>query len=179
MIFADLERSRFFNRVNKQNTILVRKVMDINSTSASPNLPTEATAAGDRETYPNHTETVDRSPAEAMRSLVVASSLKQGLEAWKAQLERMLVHSRTLTSFERPVGASVHQASNPSNVSRIGTHDESPSMTTRQADFEDAAERIEHRLVELIGEYNEKMQEIATTINHLELATQLVSTCAP
>lgn len=132
LIFAEIERERAFNRVKILVRKLVQRVVDMSMVSSiSVASPTE-------------------SPEELMQLWLKVSALKRGLETWKTQLEKMLLHCQHLT-FE-------------------GSQDDE-AITE---DLEQTGERIEQRLMEMIGEYEEKIRECTTVIDGMVLATQLV-----
>lgn len=57
-----------------------------------------------------------------------------------------------------------------SGAPSLGTHTQSQINET----LEETSERIEHRLVELIGEFDEKIGDCITVTDGMVLATQLV-----
>lgn len=152
LIFADIERDRLFGKVDPLVTKLVVRALSISKPSAftetlQNTFPSRATSG-----HPAKEE----SPEELMKMWLSVSALRRGLEAWKAQLLKMQSHCRTL-KFE---------------ATSSGNH------TQRQIDelqdLAETGERIEQRLVELIGEFDEKIGECVTVTDGMVLATQLV-----
>lgn len=168
MIFADVERERAFNKVKPLVKRLVEKAVSISKAAplSSPSLKTLRS----NSTGSDQSQMRAESPEDLMKLWLQVSRLRGGLEVWKAQLEKMLSHCQTLT-FERP--PSVHDPS--SGVGLTGRDSVRMQFDVQESqDLTEAGERIQHRLIELIGEYDEKIRECAIIIDGMVLATQLV-----
>lgn len=150
LIFADIERDRLFGKVNPLVTKLVERALSISRPSTLSD-PLQNTFQGNTTGYLRGKE---ESPEELMQMWLSVSRLRRGLEAWKAQLLKMQSHCRTM-KFGEP---------------SLGTHTQSKI----NQDLEETSERIEQRLVELIGEFDEKIGDCVTVIDGMVLATQLV-----
>ncbi|KAG6365255.1 hypothetical protein INS49_006864 [Diaporthe citri] len=151
LIFAEHERDRLFGKVDPLVTKLVERALSISKPSAfteSMQKTFQSSAAGGNPAR-------EESPEELMKMWLGVSALRRGLEAWKAQLLKMQSHCRTM-KFEEP---------------SPGNH------TQRQIDelreLAETGERIEQRLVELIGEFDEKIGDCVTVTDGMVLATQL------
>lgn len=154
LIFADIERDRLFGKVNPLVTKLVERALSISRPSTfSESLQT--TFQRNNTDYPRAKE---ESPEELMQMWLSVSRLRRGLEAWKAQLLKMQSHCRTM-KFEEP---------------SQGNH----TQIQIKENLEETSERIEQRLVELIGEFDEKIGDCVTVIDGMVLATQLVRNVA-
>lgn len=150
LIFADIERDRLFGKVNPLVTKLVERALSISRPSTLSD-PLQNTFQGNTTGYPRAKE---ESPEELMQMWLSVSRLRRGLEAWKAQLLKMQSHCRTM-KFGGP---------------SLGTH----TQNQIEENLEETSERIEQRLVELIGEFDEKIGDCVTVIDGMVLATQLV-----
>lgn len=154
-IFADIERDRLFAKVRPLVTKLVDRALSI---SRAPVVV--APKSGGRSPRPDHQSRETSEDEDLMQLWLGVSRLRRGLEAGKAQLQKMLAHCRGM-NFEGSLAPGA-----------------GGSRTQRQLDelqdLEGSQERIEQRLVELIGEYDEKIGECATVIDGMVLAAQLV-----
>lgn len=157
LIFAEIERDRLFGRVKPLITKLVERALSISKPSAF----TDSL----QKTFQNSTagghSAKEESPEELMQMWLSVSELRRGLEAWKAQLLKMQSHCRTL-KFGEP---------SPGDHTQIQGND--------LQDLAETGDRIEQRLVELIGEFDEKIGDCVTVIDGMVLATQLVRCALP
>lgn len=152
LIFAEIERDRLFGQVDPLVTKLVEKALSISKPSAF----TESLQKNFQSSTTGGHPAKEESPEELMQMWLKVSALRRGLEAWKAQLLKMQSHCRTL-KFEGP---------SPGNHTQ--------SQIDELQDLAETGERIEQRLVELIGEFDEKIEECVTVTDGMVLATQLV-----
>lgn len=152
LIFAEIERDRLFDKVSPLVTKLVKRALSISKPSAF----TESLQNTFRNSATGSHRATEESPEELMQMWLRVSALRRGLEAWKAQLLKMQSHCRTLT-FEEP---------SPENHTQC--------QIDELKDLAETGERIEQRLVELIGEFDEKIGDCITVIDGIVLATQLV-----
>lgn len=152
LIFAEIERDRLFGQVDPRVTKLVEKALSISKPSAF----TESLQKTFQSSATGGHPTKEESPEELMQMWLKVSALRRGLEAWKAQLLKMQSHCRTL-KFEGP---------SPGNHTQ--------RQIDELQDLAETGERIEQRLVELIGEFDEKIEECVTVTDGMVLATQLV-----
>lgn len=169
MIFADVERERTFNKVKPLVRTLVEKALSMSkaqtvSTLSMKSLQSNSTGS---DQVKMRTET----PEDLMQLWLKVSRLRGGLEVWKIQLQKMLSHCHKWT-FEDASSTRVPRpykdwTGNNQVPRRLG-------LEERQ-DLIDTGERIQLRLGELIGEYDEKIGECANIIDGMVLATQLVS----
>lgn len=162
-IFADIERDRLFAKVKPLVTKLVDRALSISK--APPPPPAAGALAAARKTSRSSSHggadgrSAGKTPEEDLMKLWLGvSRLRRGLEAAKAQLLKMLVHCRGMNFDESPSPRSHAQW-----------------QLDELQDLVESQERIEQRLVELIGEYDEKIMECAEVIDGMVLAAQLVS----
>lgn len=149
-LFCDIERDRLFNLVDPIVREFVRKLLVIKSQHPGPALnstPSDSTAS-------TQAAGLEVSPEDFMRLCIEVSDLKIGLATWKQQIENLILHGEELA----------------------------PSMDLRAEGPEDPRERhhldtgtrIQRRLMELKGEYDEKIRECTEVIERSGLVAQLV-----
>lgn len=165
-IFAEIERDRMFKKVKLLVTNLFAKAVNISKFSTTSSR-LSIKSLGTNPTDSNSPVAMAESSEELMKLWISVSALKRGLETWKNQLEKMLCHCQRLT-FENAAGTTTVNANN------TGSYEPSPRQKDDIEDLKLSGERIELRLGELIGEYEEKIRECATIIDGMILATQLV-----
>lgn len=157
-LFCDIERKRQFDLVDP----ITRKLSDRALKIAKPQRPGSPSLNLSRN---NSTawaqETGVQEDSEDLMSLwLEASDLKRGLQTWKRELEKLIVHSDELGQDRPQKGPE-------------GSED------LEQRRFKDAGKRIRERLVELNGEYDEKIRQCADIIDGMVLAAQLVRSSFP
>lgn len=152
-LFCDIERKRQFKLVDPITTKLSDRALKI----AKPQLPGNPSLKLTRSNSTSWAqETGSKEESEDIMSLwLEASDLRRGLQTWKQELEKLIVHCDELGQ-ERP---------------RKGP-DGSEGLEQRQ--FIDSGKGIRRRLVELNGEYDEKIRQCTDIIDGMVLATQLV-----
>lgn len=151
-MFADIERERLFLKVNPLVTKLVEKALSI-SKAPSPSSTQHKTSRSDSSGSQESAKT----PEDLMQLWLSVSALRRGLETGRAQLQKMVTYCR---------GLSPEDARGPGG--------DAARREEELIDLAESGERIEQRLGELIGEYDEKIRECATVIDGMVLATQLV-----
>lgn len=175
-IFAEYERERHFELVRPLTTTLVNRVMTLDIADRQSAEPGDITS-----------DTDDESEAYVQQWLRI-SWLKNGLENWRQELDKMIAHSRELHEMDLYVGqpskgTSDSTESTPVNTSFSDDAIQFESRGSRNMDearkLEDAGRRIHHRLLELRGEYDEKIRSCTTVIEGMAMATQLVRLSRP
>lgn len=176
-IFAEVERKRLLDLVDPLIAELVERVKGLDVADEQKDDP---------EQLPHGRQTDDASKDYVQLWLQI-SWLKNGLEDWKRQLQKMITHCEELqqASFDIP----------DTNRSFAGSTESTPVETTLSVDIFDekkedvtylsgigvfggldnAGRRIHQKLLELEEEYNEKIRACSTIIDGMALAAQVVS----
>ncbi|KAI0593983.1 hypothetical protein F4775DRAFT_575663 [Biscogniauxia sp. FL1348] len=144
-IFAEVERDRHFDVLAPMISELVNRVRTI--------------GGADAEFSPNQPSQKANSSENSIELWLEVSWLKIGLESWRQQIENMISHCDTL---KQPAFDTQNQ----------GVTSHGPK-SDELSDMEDAGTLIRKRLLELQGEYNEKIRTCATVVDCMVLATQL------
>lgn len=169
-VFAEYERQRHIDLVWPLAQKLVCRVEALDIEDHEPDEPGNVSGAEDE-------------PEAYVQQWLQISWLKNGLENWRQELDKMIAHSNELREtklyYRRPskdTGESTE--STPINASfsddafQVESHSHhSPDEAQK---LEDAGTRIHHRLLELRGEYDENIRVCATVIEGMALAAQLV-----
>lgn len=181
-IFAEVERERHFHLVGPLITKLVGRVeaLDVADEQDDPRKTSDG-----RSSTSSESSSQENGTSEAyMRLWLEISWLKNGLENWKRELQKMIAHCEELRRAEfhipdRDFGSSTE--STPVNAHYSGdTFYEQKGGTCSQkikevGDLEVAEVWIRKKLTELEGEYDEKIRACTTVIDGMALAAQLVS----
>lgn len=180
-IFAEIERQRHFNLLNPMILKLVERVKDLDVTDEQQ-IDTEETTIGRPSISSEKTLQANETSEDYVELWLRISWLRNGLEDWKRQLQKMIAHCNELqqASFhipERSFQGSTE--STPINASpNVDTFDQNREFTYSPSidelgGLEDAGSRIHQKLLELEEEYNEKIRTCATVIDGMALAAQL------
>lgn len=169
-IFAEYERQRHFDLVWPLAQKLVCRVEALDIEDHEPDESGDASGAEDE-------------PEAYVQQWLQISWLKNGLENWRQELDKMIAHSNELREMKfyhhRPSkDTSDSTETTPINASFSDDAFQVESHTSHNLDeahkLEDAGRRIHHRLLELRGEYDENIRVCATVIEGMALAAQLV-----
>lgn len=152
-LFCDIERKRQFELVGPITKKLSERALKI----AKPQRPGSPSL---RFTRSNSTTSTQGAGAEEdcedlMALWLEASDLKRGLQTWKHELGKLIAHSDELAQDRLPRGSG-------------GSEDLDQRL------FMDAGKRIRQRLLELDGEYDQKIRKCTDIIDGMVLAAQLV-----
>lgn len=172
-IFAEYERERHFALVRPLTQKLVCRVEALDIADHPPADPDDLSDAPHAEDEPE----------AYVQQWLRISWLKNGLENWRQELDKMISHSDTLREmklYDRHTskGTSESTDSTPMNASFSDNAFQFEDHSYRSVDetikLDDAGRRIHQRLLELRGEYDEKIRACATVIEGMALAAQLV-----
>lgn len=171
LLFAEIERKRHFKMADRVRNKLLTRALNIsknrNDQSSSHGGDWMQTTAADTD--------------GTLRLWLEMSHLKNGLESWRKQLDKMHLHSETLSSVESP--PDEHESRSSSESTPVTTQLFIPDgfdQPKSQLSDEDGGEtgesmfRIRARLEEIREEYDEKIRSCATIIDGMILATQMV-----
>ncbi|KAH8647909.1 hypothetical protein BX600DRAFT_530946 [Xylariales sp. PMI_506] len=146
VLFAELERKRLFNLLERKRTDLDRKLLDMETKLKDH--------SHDREKeIRRSTEMADFKNCESTKLWIAVSSLKNGLESLKAQLGILSDLSVTLPSCPSRLQGNISNAEDPQKYN-IG-------------------DAIQIRLREMIAEFDSKIRTYDTLLEGMKLATQL------
>lgn len=139
-VFAELERKRQLESVRKQLELLVTRVSALGRHDA------DWGAGGGHEAL----------ISDAIDPWLKVNYLKNGLEDWTEQMDKMVAHVRELGSEDSP---------------------QPPDIGHREMIREEGL-RIEDRLQEIMGDYRQKIRECTMISDGMTLATELAHTRA-
>lgn len=116
-----------------------------------------------------------------LRLWLEMSHLKNGLESWRKQLDKMIRHAETLScGYLSPDGYESRQSSESTPVTTqlfIPDGFEKPKDELSDRDGCEIGEsmpRMRARLEEIVEEYDEKIKSCGTIVDGMILATQMV-----
>lgn len=168
-MFAELERDRHFGLVKPLITELVNRAVNMSMISGHIN-----------PTLPEQPPRVMKDPG-LMKLWLKVSYLKQGMETWRQQLEKMITHCEELTRGDLHVSnRNFDESARSTPVNTILSIDVSAKVKDTDGrfdelkDLEDSGRLIHRRLVELKCEYDEKIRKCSTIVEGMTLAAQLV-----
>lgn len=155
MIFAELERKRLLNMLDAEQTTLRQRILDLEN-----KLRGEARAGSPlkAENFEKAQEDVmlRAQDCESTKLWIDVSSLRNGLESFKFELQKMISHLQELaTTLLRPL----------SEDSQVGDQ----HVETRKT-----GARIEMRLREMISEIDSKVRSCDSLLGGMALAAQMV-----
>ncbi|KAK2001140.1 hypothetical protein LX36DRAFT_747129 [Colletotrichum falcatum] len=158
MIFAELERKRLFDMLDRKQTLLEQRILDLENKLRGENqrgILEEAKNAGSAE---NAEITAQSRDCESTKLWIDVSSLKNGLESLKAQLVKMTEHSDELaaTVFKPPAAGSA-------------------PGSDQYAEERQTGERFAMRLREMITEFESKVRSCDSLLGGMALAAQMES----
>lgn len=182
-IFAEIERKRQFDLVNPLITKLVERVDGLHVADEQQK-DTEQPRQGRPSASSEGISHTDETPKDFVKLWLQISWLKNGLEDWKRQLQKMIAHCDELQRAKFHIPERVLEGSRESTpvnaIYAVDTFDEKREDTSSTSidelgGLEDAGNRIHQKLLELEEEYNEKIRTCATIIDGMTLEAQLVS----
>lgn len=157
-LFCDIERKRQFGLVGPITKKLSDRALKI-AKPLRPGSPSLRFTRGNSTTSTQGAE-AEEEPEDLMALWLEASDLKRGLQTWKHELRKLIAHADELAQDDLPRGSE-------------GSED------LEQRLFRDAGERIRQRLLELDGEYDQKIRQCTDIIDGMVLAAQLVRGSLP
>ncbi|ROV90553.1 hypothetical protein VSDG_07460 [Cytospora chrysosperma] len=180
-IFAEIERHRHFDLVDPVILKLVERVKDLD-VADEQQIDAEETTLGRPSISSEKQFQANETSEDYVQLWLQISWLRNGLEDWKRQLQKMIAHCNELQQAgfyipERSFQGSTE--STPINASpNVDIFDQKREFTYSPSidelgGLEDAGSRIHQKLLELEEEYNEKIRTCATVIDGMALAAQL------
>lgn len=158
-IFAEIERERHIGLVSKHQTVLLKTVTHLSNQEHWKDIPAVNNRAANNGAN-------SQSDEYYIDPWLHVSHLKNGLENWKEQLQKMVEHVDELST-------TVFLAADQSQSTPF------PLTSTEEEKFKErmrnSGHRIKRRLLEIIFDYNEHIRACETTMQGMTLATQLVS----
>lgn len=150
MIFAELERKRLLDMLDAEQTALRQRILDLENklrgevrTKESPGKTREKCLDKAQEDV-----LLQVQDCESTKLWIDVSSLRNGLESLKAELERMAAHSRDLAE----------------------------TVLIEQAEKRKTGNRIEARLHDMVAEINSKVRSCESLLGGMALSAQMVRT---
>ncbi|KAH8751297.1 hypothetical protein F5883DRAFT_578091 [Diaporthe sp. PMI_573] len=151
-LFCDIERNRQFELVDPITNKLSDRALKI-AKPQPPGSPSLRLTRSNTTTWAQGTEAKEDSE-DLMSLWLEASDLKRGLQTWKHELEKLIVYSDELAQDRLRRGSE-------------GSED------PEQRHFIEAGRRIRQQLLELNGEYDQKIRQCTDIIEGMVLAAQL------
>lgn len=149
-IIAEIERERHLSLVRIQVHALLQRVYSLSNQEQI----SETSVLG-AEHY-------------SVNSWVSVSQLRNGLESWKEQLQKMIAHITDLEAELQTI-APTKVTEKSLMVSNI------PMVSCPQGVCIQSGRRIRKRLLEIVTEYDSKIRECNLVIDGVSLAAQMVS----
>lgn len=183
-IFAETERKRHFDLVDPVILKLVERVKDLDVADEQQDDTEETTTIGRPSISSEKSSQTNETSEDYVKLWLQISWLRNGLEDWKRQLQKMIAHCHELqqANFHIPEKSfECSTESTPVNASyNVDRFDEKKNFTyspyiDELGGLEDAGSRIHQKLLELEEEYSEKIRTCTTVIDGMALAAQLVS----
>lgn len=152
LLFCDIERKRHFDLINPIITKLVARARGISKPPVSAPIRSWKSVRSESSSSGQSGRFMVENPEDLMTLWLEVNDLRRGMETWRQQLQKMMVHCEELM---RPTSRRYLL------------------VTTHDADSR-AGHRIMARLGELEGEYDEKIRQCTNIIDGMVLAAQLV-----
>lgn len=171
ILFAEIERDRHFDLVNPMVRRLMQRARNIATAHPLPIYSENPQPTG-----------VVQEPENYMQQWFEITYLKNGLQSWRHELGKMILHCDDLIQarFYTSKRSSGSSESTPVNTafsvdaftSGYGADDASADEIE---DLTISSRRIRQRLLEIQAEYDDKVRECSMIIDGMVLAAQLVS----
>lgn len=170
-LFAEIERDRHFDLVNSMVRRLMQRARNVATAHPPPRYSENPQPTG-----------VVQEPENYMQQWFEITYLKNGLQSWRHELGKMILHCDDLIQarFYTSKRSSESSESTPVNTafsddmfaSRCGADDTSADEIEN---LTISGRRIRQRLLEIQAEYDDKIRECGMIIDGMVLAAQLVS----
>lgn len=176
LLFAEIERNRHFKMTDRLRSKLLTRALNIsrnrNDTGNNYNRDMMQNTAADTD--------------GTLRLWLEMSHLKNGLESWRKQLEKIISHAEAMScGYLSPDGYKSRQSSESTPVTtQLFIPDGFGKLDDKLPD-QDGCEmgqsmpRMRARLEEIREEYDEKIRSCGTIVDGTILATQMVSEPVP
>ncbi|KAI5920131.1 hypothetical protein F4810DRAFT_449577 [Camillea tinctor] len=169
-IFAEIERERHFDILSPIICELVNRVEVLGVADADADAVVSDESSEEAETSEHY-----------IKLWLKISWLKNGLQNWKEQLEKMISHCDELRQAKFHISNQGFDGSNistPINTKlrvdiEFNKEDPAHAISDTLSGLEDSGTLIRQRLLELRGEYDDKIRTCATIIDGMALAAQL------
>lgn len=161
-LFCDIERNRHFDLVEPAITKLVSRALNIAKPQPRGSGSLQSTSRGISAGADQAPASVE-DPENLMQVWLKVSDLKRGLETWRRQLENLILHCEDLGRAQ----PRVELDTDPMD-SDLSSHDSDKNR------YLESGKCVYHRLVELRGEYDEKIRQCTDIVDGMVLAAQLV-----
>ncbi|KUI57290.1 hypothetical protein VP1G_04609 [Cytospora mali] len=166
-MFAEIERDRHFELVNPLITELVERAVNLAKPHRLDN--SAIIPVRDNPTSSGRPNKMMSDPDDLMKLWLKVSYLKRGIETWRQQLEKMILHCEELIQGRNYISNhGFDDSAESTSVNAIfsidvpeNTGDKSGHLDELR-DLEDSGRRIHQRLVELKCEYDEKIRNCST-----------------
>lgn len=138
--------------------------------------------ADDQPAEPGDLSDAEDEPDAYVKQWLQISWLRNGLQNWKQELDKMIAHSDALREMKLCYSNPGKDASDSTDTTPINTSFADDAFQVETQDYssldkvrklEDAGRRIHQRLLELRGEYDEHIRACATVIEGMALAARL------
>ncbi|KAK2016243.1 hypothetical protein LZ32DRAFT_601806 [Colletotrichum eremochloae] len=158
MVFAELERKRLFGMLDRKQTSLQQRILDLENKLRGETQSGILENAKNAQSAENADITAQTRDCESTKLWIDVSSLKNGLESLKDQLVKMAEHSEELaaTVFKPPPA-------------------ESAPGTDQYAEERKTGERFAIRLREMVTEFDSKARSCDSLLGGMALAAQMES----
>ncbi|KDN70747.1 hypothetical protein CSUB01_10207 [Colletotrichum sublineola] len=158
MVFAELERKRLFGMLDRKQTSLQQRILDLENKLRGESQSGILENAKNAQSAENADITAQTRDCESTKLWIDVSSLKNGLESLKDQLVKMAEHSEELaaTVFKPPPA-------------------ESAPGTDQYAEERKTGERFAIRLREMVTEFDSKVRSCDSLLGGMTLAAQMES----
>lgn len=170
-LFAEIERDRHFDLVNPMVRKLMQRARSIANAQYSSGDSRSKQPAG-----------VIQEPENYMQQWFEITYLKNGLQSWRHELQKMVKHCDDLTraNFHASQRSPASTESTPVNTTFSTDAFDSTESTdeTKMDEIEQlkiSGYRIRQRLLDIQAEYDDKVRECGMIIDGMVLAAQLVS----
>lgn len=160
-LFCDIERKRHFDLVEPAITKLVNSALNIAKPQPLGSVSLQSTSRGSSASADQASASVE-DPENLMKVWLQVSDLKRGLETWRRQLENLILHCEDLGRAQ----PRVELDTDPVNSDLSHDFDKNRYLESGRC--------VYHRLVELRGEYDEKIRQCTDIVDGMVLAAQLV-----
>ncbi|KAK8038002.1 hypothetical protein PG994_014769 [Apiospora phragmitis] len=162
LLFADIERDRHSKLVSEFHSMLMQRACEFSNDSRRAPEVSDTPASSSSSVTEKPTEGLLRPErdSETMFQWIELNHLRNGLENWKAQLQKLAEHQSELRCAYSTSHRSLNVTCEQENLVRCLAHQ---------------GTQIQARLQQLLLEYDEKIRQTSLTIDGMNFATQVVS----
>lgn len=171
LLFAEIESKRHFKMADRVRNKLLTRALNVSKNRHYPGAPYGGEGI----------QTTAADTDGTLKLWLEMSHLKNGLQSWRKQLDKICLHADTLSCGNPCPGENESRSSSESTpvTTQLFLPEGFDQLKDQPSDenngeMDESMHRIRTRLEEIREEYDEKLRSCATIVDGMILATQMV-----